>query len=221
MSPTFTQSLETSRALQERLASTPSDEVLAQKVAMVDFATFGMFKQAWMEQAAPGLVKGLGWGVGLGVPAVGAAHIMARDARHQGEQLVNHTRNQALLTALGVGGIQGAGQALSSVLPPKDAPAPAAALPPIQQLQVYERPMSRPGLGIEELAALRGYPGLEELGGLKTSSDTCLQKLAAVVLLDNVLECQVEKLAGDERADALECLLINRSLGTRLLRELY
>ena len=240
MSLTFTQSLDTSRALQERLASTPTNEkraALEEKATLTDFATFGMFKEAWAESIGPALSaaarsplgKGLQWGAGIGIPTVGAAHLMARGARHEGEKLVDHTRNQALLTALGVGGIRGAGEGLRAALRRPETPRAPAALPnptprPVEEPQSYEREMARPGLGVEELSALRGYPGLEELGdfeGYKTSSDAALQKLAAVVLLDDVLEQQISKLAGAEQADAIECLFLNRSHGTRLLRELY
>ncbi len=245
----FTQSLETSRILQERLASAPANEkrtALEQKIAQADFATFGMFKHA-LSQMGPALsaaTRGLGWGVGLGAPALGVGHLLARDTRQQGEKLVDHTRNQALLTALGVTGMQGVGQAVGSALksrsaaPPVTAPAAptptsTAPEPPVQQPQTHERSMTRPGLDVQELAALRGYPGLENLQGFegleglpgferyKTSSDSVLQKLAAVILLDNVLEQQISKLAEDERADAIECLFLNRSHGARLLRELY
>lgn len=243
---TLAQSVATSRALQERLASVATEKraELEQKAAMVDFATFGMFKEAL--SMGPGLEaarRGLGWGVGLGVPALGVGHLLARDARHQGEKTIDHARNQALLTALGVGGIKGVGDAVNAALRPSAPRAPEmntpAATPAaqnnlvVQQPQRYEQAMAQPGLGISELAALRGYPGLEqfqeggdlsdldEFNNFKTSSDEVLQKLAAVVLLDNVLEQQLSKLAGAEWADTCECLFLNRSHGTSLLRELY
>ena len=232
MNLTLTQALETSWALQERLASTPTEKraELEQKVAMVNFAAFGMFKRAWAERIGPALSaaahsplgKGLQWGAGLGVPAVGAAHLMGRDARHQGEELIDHARNQALLTALGVGGIKSVGQTLGGVgrgvgsalgeaaAARRTAPAPAAEAP-LPAPQSWDNYQGLEGLSLEDL---------QELEGLKTSSDSTLQKIAAVVLLDDVLEQQLSKLAGTEQADALECLMLNRSHGTHLLREL-
>jgi hypothetical protein len=267
MAPTFTQALETSRVLQERLASAPSEKraTIEHCAAMVDFATFGMFKLAWAEHIRPAmsaaarspLGKGLQWGAGLGIPAVGAAHLIGRDARHQGEKLVDHTRNQALLTALGVGGMQGIGKALGGGSSPAPPPAPAAALPmqAPESPQAYETPLppqqnwddyapepneaalppapgtgqgrqgiladqvgDMEGLTLEDLQGLTGYLENE---GQKMGSDARQQKLAAVVLLDDVLEQQIAKLAGVEQADALECLRLNRGYGARLLRELY
>ena len=259
MSLTFQQSLETTRALQERLASAEGEETsaLEKTAAMADFATFGMYKKAYnpLYDAAK---KGLGWGVGLGVPALGVGHLLARDSRHQAEKTIDHARNQALLTALGVGGIKGIGDGISALANRSSAPpaAAAAAAPAtgssttqntvlVQHPQAYEQPR------MQDLSMLRGLPmdnqyggqgldqfqygqepempsyqpeqyqGPDDYAGYKTSSDRLLQKLAAVVLLDDVIEAQVTKLAGAEQADALECLLINRSLGTRLLRELY
>jgi len=227
MSLSFVQSLETSRVLQERLSSAPLGEkhaALEQATAQADFATFGMFKEALgvgpMGPMLSAAGKGLGWGAGLGVPALGVGHMLARDAREQTEKTIDHARNQALLTALGVGGMQGVGQAISGALKPRGA---SPALP--EAPQAYEQSMARPGLDVNELASLRGLPigdeGFEDYPGFKTSSDVVLRKLAAVVLLDDVLEQQVTKLAGVERDDTIECLFLNRSHGASLLRELF
>lgn len=201
---TLDQALETSQALEERLAAvvdTNARAELEQKLAMVNFAAFGMFKQAWLEQLGPemaALGKGLGWGVGLGIPALGVGHLLAKDTRHQGEELVDHARNQALLAGLGLGTAQGVSGALAKMFQPK---------PPMQREELQE--MSMPDD--------RSWQGRNVI---KLSSDVVFQKIAATVLLDNMLEEQVPKLAGDERADALECLVLNRLHGTRLLREL-
>jgi len=204
MTLTLTQALETSQALEERLAAitdTDARTKLEQKSAMVDFATFGMFKQAWLEQLGPeiaGLRKGLGWGVGLGLPALGVGHLLARDTRQQGEELANHVRNQALLAGLGLGAAQGVGGALAGMFQPK---------PPMQREETHEISMPDD----------QNWQGRNVI---KLSEDLVFHKIAATVLLDNILEAQVQKLAGDERTDALECLFLNRTHGTRLLREL-
>ena len=201
MSTTLKQALETSQILEERLASehnAAARNSLEQKLAMVNFAAFGMYKQALLERLGPealALGKGLGWGVGLGIPALGVGHLLARDARHQGEELVNHARNQALLTALGVGGMQSVGTALGNAFKPK------------QREEINEM-------------TLPNDQSWQGRNVVKLSGDRLLQKIAATILLDNVIENQVSKLAGDERADALECLFLNRTHGTRLLREL-
>lgn len=55
---------------------------------------------------------------------------------------------------------------------------------------------------------------------LSSADGPTLRKLAAVLTLDVFLCDQVEKTAGAERDDALECLMINRSCGADLLRSL-
>lgn len=110
------QAFETSCLLAEKVASvrSPSSE-LREKQALADFAAFGMFKRAALDPAMlSSLQKGLGWGVGLGLPALGVGHLLARDARHQGEALVRDARNQALLTAAGVGGMQALGDLIKN-----------------------------------------------------------------------------------------------------------
>jgi hypothetical protein len=166
---TLDQALELSSALADRLdrSSVAADrEQLSRKKAMVDFTAFGLFKEA-------NFGKALAWGAGLSLPALGAGHLLLRDARHQGEELVRDARNQALLTALGVGGLQALGGALS------------------------------------------------DGSGLKLGADDApLGKLAALVLVDNLLCHALEKSAADERPDLEECLFINRARGAELLRQL-
>ena len=108
---TFDRVLETSVLLAEKVASArvPSD-ALREKLALADFAVFGLFKRAAIEPAAmSALQKGLGWGVGLGLPALGVGHMLLSDAHNKGEDLIRDARNQALLTAAGVGGMQALG----------------------------------------------------------------------------------------------------------------
>jgi hypothetical protein len=102
---------ETSRLLAEKIAcARPASVELRERQALADFAAFGLFKRAALDPAAlASLQKGLGWGVGLGLPALGVGHLLARDARHQGQELIRDARNQALLTAAGVGGMQALG----------------------------------------------------------------------------------------------------------------
>lgn len=125
MTLTLDQALETSAALEERLASAPDGAVrqdLERRKAAVDFTAFGLFKAAGMGPAmgwASQLAKPLAWGVGLGLPALGVGHALISDAHNQGKDLVHDARNQALLTALGIGGMQAIGGGLSSALAPK------------------------------------------------------------------------------------------------------
>lgn len=107
---------ETSCLLAEKVASArPASATLLERAALADFAAFGLFKRAAIDPAAlASLQKGLGWGVGLGLPALGVGHLLARDARHQGEELIRDARNQALLTAAGVGGMQALGGMLAA-----------------------------------------------------------------------------------------------------------
>jgi hypothetical protein len=166
---TLDQALELSSELADRVDGCPvsaAREQIWRKKAMVDFATFGLFKEA-------NFGKALAWGAGLSLPALGAGHLLLRDARRQGEELVRDARNQALLTALGVGGLQALGGALS------------------------------------------------DGSWLKLGADDApLRKLAALLLIDNLLCHALEKTAADERPDLEECLFINRARGVELLRQL-
>jgi hypothetical protein len=112
--------LETSTFLAEKVASArPASAALREKLALADFAAFGLYKQAALAPAMlSSLQRGLGWGVGLGLPALGVGHMLASDARHQGEHLLRDARNQALMTAAGVGGMQALGELLKHKAPP-------------------------------------------------------------------------------------------------------
>ncbi len=124
----FAQALDTSCWLAEKVASAPCAD-LRERQAMADFLTFGLFKHANLDpQALSTLQRGLGWGVGLGLPALGVGHLLLRDAHNQadhlGKGLIRDARNQALLTAAGVGGMQALGEAVKGHF---QQPAPAAA----------------------------------------------------------------------------------------------
>jgi hypothetical protein len=167
MSLSLQDALELSSTLQQRIAAAPESAAddLRRKKAMVDFFAFGAFKEA-------NFGKGLAFGAGLGLPLLGAGHLLLRDARRQGEELVRDARNQALLAALGIGGAQALGGALGT-------------------------------------------------DGLKLSADQTLsRKLAAVVLIDDVLCRALEKAGADERDDVKECLFINRERAVEVLRAL-
>lgn len=110
----FTRALETSALLAEKVASArPASTALRERLATADFAAFGLFKAAGIDPGAlSALQRGLGWGVGLGLPALGVGHMLAKDVHHQGHALIRDARNQALLTAAGVGGMQALGEML-------------------------------------------------------------------------------------------------------------
>lgn len=186
MSLTLSQALETSEALEERLASERNPDTrkdLEHKKAMVDFAAFGLFKQADYGQALGQLAKPLAWGVGLGLPALGVGHALISDAHHQADKLVDRTRNQALM----LGGLQTLGQAAPGLL---------------------------------DLLKTRMNGGGQD-DGFKLSADaSSLRKLAAFVLLDDMLEQQVNKATGALKKTAEECLFINRVQATSFLRKL-
>lgn len=108
----FARALETSALLAEKVASArPASAALRQRLATADFAAFGLFKQAGLDPAMmSSLQRGLGWGVGLGVPALGVGHMLLNDARSHSADVIRDARNQALLTAAGVGGMQALGE---------------------------------------------------------------------------------------------------------------
>lgn len=167
---------ETSRLLAEKVASArPASADLRQRQALADFAAFGLFKRAAIDPAAlSALQKGLGWGVGLGLPALGVGHLLARDARHQGEGLIRDARNQALLTAAGVGGMQALGGLLQ-------------------------------GRGTHPAAA--------------PSTNDDPTKIAAAIMVDDLLEDSVAQLANEQHKHAaLVQLIVHRGDAMQLVR---
>lgn len=110
----FDHALETSVLLAEKVASArPASADLLMKQALADFATFGLFKRASIDpHAISALQKGLGWGVGLGVPALGVGHMLMNRAHEHSADILRDARNQALMTAAGVGGMQALGDML-------------------------------------------------------------------------------------------------------------
>lgn len=183
---TFARALETSVLLAEKVAAARSPDVeLREKRALADFTTFGMYKRAALDPAAlASLQRGLGWGVGLGVPALGVGHMLLRDAHNQGQDLLRDARNQALMTAAGVGGMQALGELL------KKPPVPT-------QHNVNVSLPQGPDLSPE-------------------------QKLAAAILIDDVLEAAADQLT-DEGAKhaALVQLIRHRVDATNLLRSMF
>ncbi len=175
----FADALETSCLLAEKVASAraPAADALREKQAIADFATFGLFKQAGIDPQS--LARGLGWGVGLGIPALGVGHMLMRDARHQGDHLIENARNQALLTAAGVGGMQALGELLKQRGAAPQAPMPAAP----------------PALSDE-------------------------QKLAAAILVDDILEQACEQGDDQSKRAALAALVVHRHESTELLRSM-
>lgn len=146
----FDHALETSVLLAEKVASArPASADLLMKQALADFATFGLFKRAAIDpHAISALQKGLGWGVGLGVPALGVGHMLMNRAHEHSADILRDARNQALMTAAGVGGMQALGEMLKRPpqaqqhqvnvnvpQPPLDAPPPQ--LDPEQKLAAH------------------------------------------------------------------------------------
>jgi len=195
MNLSLEQALDTSTALEERIAEARDVRVradLERKKAAVDFTAFDLFKQGGFDFGAVGkhMAKPLAWGVGLGLPALGARHLLMRDARHQTEQTINHARNQALIAALGLGGAN----AIKGLMAPN------------QREETNEMTLPEGSFNSENV--------------IKLSADRLVQKLAAVVLLDNVLEKQYDNAPDEEKTALAECLYLNRIEGTSLLKEL-
>jgi hypothetical protein len=190
------QALDTSTALEERIAEARDVRVrtdLERRKAAVDFTAFDLFKQGGWEQlgtVGQHLAKPLAWGVGLGLPALGAGHLLMRDARHQTEQTINHARNQALIAALGLGGAN----AIKGLMAPN------------QREETNELTLPEGNFGSRNV--------------VKLSTDRLMQKLAAAMLLDNILEKQYDDASGEEKTAVVACLFLNRIHGTALLKEL-
>lgn len=192
----FEHALETSVLLAEKIASVrdanpfraeSQKRVLREKQAAADFATFGLFKRAAMDPAAiSALQRGLGWGVGLGLPALGVGHLLLNDAQRHSADVLRDARNQALMTAAGVGGMQALGEMLKR--PPQ---------PQQHHVNVnLPQEASQPQLGPE-------------------------QKLAAALLVDDVLEAACSQLEDPAaKHAALVALVRHRGESTSLLRSM-
>lgn len=180
---------------------------LRRKQALADFATFGAFKKANVDPAAwSALQKGLGWGVGLGVPAAGLGYFLTRNARNEGEELIREARNQALLTAAGVGGMQGL----------------AGLLKRTPKFKSDVRHNVRHDVNINAPTQANAAAYSDQLAGLPALPPlTPLQKIGAAIMVDDVLEDACDQI-DDRRAKhaALVELIKHRVEATGLLREL-
>lgn len=109
-------------ALAEKRAAMRNDDpratALRERQALTDFGAFGRVKQAGLEETLSLAKKPLAWGLGLGLPALGVGHALISDAHSQADDVVRNARNQALLTAAGVGGMQSLGGLLQSAMHP-------------------------------------------------------------------------------------------------------
>lgn len=112
-----------SAALAEKRASIrrgdPREVDLRERQAVFDFGAYGHVKAAGLEETLSLARKPLAWGLGLGLPALGVGHALISDAHSHAKDLVRDARNQALLTAAGVGGMQSLGGLLQSAVRPR------------------------------------------------------------------------------------------------------
>lgn len=213
--------LETSILLAEKVAAArPAPESLLRRRAVADFATFGMFKRAALDPAA---MRPLAWGLGLGLPALGAGHLLLRDARHQGEALIRDARNQALMTAAGVGGMRALGDLLKR--PTQLAqhhvnvgmPTSGGIVDPSLPGGDARRPTFP-----AEMAALHATRGDEAaLDALQQSfQGKTARDLAAAMIVDDILEEAIATLDPEAKHAALVALVVHRGEAVGLLRGL-
>ena len=76
----------------------------------------GRFKTAWTNSP---LAKGLAWGTGLAIPTALVGHHLINKAHDDAKDVVHDARNQALLTAAGIGGMKTLGEGLQRLIPHK------------------------------------------------------------------------------------------------------
>lgn len=82
-----------------------------------------------LPMAGENLLKGLGYGAGIGIPLAGAGAYIAHRGRAESEEAAKNLRNQVLMTALGLGGIGLGAYGLKRMMDPSE---PAAAGVPKQ-----------------------------------------------------------------------------------------
>lgn len=158
-------------------ASDPKHAELRERQALIDFAAFGVIKTAGLEEMLQLSKKPLAWGLGLGLPALGVGHALISDARRQGQDLIRDARNQALLTAAGVGGMQSLGNLLQAATRPRPS---------------YEMP----------------------------TAEEAPHKIAAAILVDDVLESACLECEPAAKHAALVHLIVHRGDAMRAVRAL-
>lgn len=108
--------IRTSAVLAEKCASSRHANHLRERQAIVDFGAFHHVKRAGLNETLSLVKRPLAWGLGLGLPALGVGHALISDAHGQAKDLVRDARNQALLAAAGIGGMQSLGGLLQSAM---------------------------------------------------------------------------------------------------------
>lgn len=137
----------------------PRSDELRERQAMFDFGAYVRVKQAGLEETMALARRPLAWGLGLGLPALGVGHALIADAHSHAKDLVRDTRNQALLTAAGVGGMQSLGGLLQSAIHPR-AQSDQGPVDPMQRMAADMRvddlleDACRAGTALEKHAAL-------------------------------------------------------------------
>lgn len=111
----------------------PRSDELRERQAMFDFGAYARVKQAGLGETMALARRPLAWGLGLGLPALGVGHALIADAHSHAKDLVRDARNQALLTAAGVGGMQSLGGLLQAAVRPRSQP-DQGAIDPIHRL---------------------------------------------------------------------------------------
>jgi hypothetical protein len=100
-------------------AGDPRETMMRERQAVMDFGAFDLVKQAGLEETLSLARRPLAWGLGLGLPALGVGHALISDAHSHAKDLVRDARNQALLTAAGVGGMQSLSNLLQTATRPR------------------------------------------------------------------------------------------------------
>lgn len=206
----------TAFSLSEKVASAhdcPAD--LREKSALAAFAAFGMFKRAAFGLSANDIAKPLAWGLGVGLPALGVGKYLISDAADKAKKTVDRT---ALMAGLGVPAVAGVGHFLLT-----DARR--------QMERLIEKARN------EALVAGAGIKGVEAIGnvlkaraerpsyesppsyGLDAPAYEVEHKLAAAVLVDDILEEVYASPDPTVKQAALVDLVRNRCDGVALLRE--
>lgn len=111
----------------------PRSDELRERQAMFDFGAYVRVKEAGLEETMALARRPLAWGLGLGLPALGVGHALIADAHSHAKDLVRDARNQALLTAAGIGGMQSLGGLLQSAVQPRARP-DQGSINPMQRL---------------------------------------------------------------------------------------
>lgn len=204
---TVYRALKQAEVLEKYAAAQIQDEVLelksAQALDILQFlkeASKGEVLKQLVGKVPEGVRKGLAYGAGAMVPVTAGGAYLAHRAGEEAKDTASHIRNQALMTALGVGGV---GAGLMGL---------HRALTPSKQTSVSY------GMTPEGMRPMHAH--INKMGAVRETDEQLIEKLATVSYLDVILEAQEKNANVAIQRDAFECRRLNAEHGLDILQQM-